>query len=376
MSGPGARRRHQWGRWSPGDAKPTWWPRNEPFPPSDWPRMRVRFMRRMAAFAFVAFLLFAFVVAGFVTLLIGTFGAVTGGGGVGAFVLAAFLVLVISFNVARGIRRLIAPLGDLIDAAERVESGDYSVRVPVRGPRELRALGRAFNEMSAHLESSEAERTRLLADVTHELRTPLTVIQGNIEAIIDEVHPPDAIHLRAILDETQVLSRLIDDLRTVSIADAGALALHREEIEIGRLIRDTAASFDTQATAAGVALTVDADAAGMALVDPIRVREVLNNVVANALRYTPRGGSVVVSAGGDDQRVTVRVRDTGAGIAPDVLPHIFERFTHAADSPGAGLGLAIAKGLVTAHGGEISATSTLGQGTEVRFTLPRQTDAT
>jgi signal transduction histidine kinase len=229
--------------------------------------------------------------------------------------------------------------------------------------------------MSAHLESSESERKRLLADVTHELRTPLAVIQGNIEAIIDEVHPPDADHLRAILDETHVLSRLIDDLRTVSTADAGALALHRDEIEIGRLIRDTVASFDTQATAADVSLKVDADGAGSAMVDPIRVREVLNNVVANALRYTPRGGSVLVGATGDDQRVTVKVRDTGAGIAPDVLPHIFERFTHAPDSPGAGLGLAIAKSLVTAHGGEISATSTLGQGTELRFTIPRAAPA-
>jgi signal transduction histidine kinase len=358
--------------WSRSGQRPPWWPKTEPYPPADWRPLRVRFMRRMAAFALVAFLLFAFVVAAFVTVLIGTFGAVSGGGGVGAFVLAAFLVLVVSFNVARGIRRLIAPLGDLIDAAERVESGDYSVRVPVRGPRELRALGRAFNEMSAHLEGSEAERKRLLADVTHELRTPLTVIQGNIEAIIDEVHPPDAVHLRAILAETQVLSRLIDDLRTVSIADAGALTLHREEIEVGRLIRDTVASFDTQATAAGVTLSVDADGAGIATVDPIRLREVLNNVIANALRYTPRGGSVVVGASGDDQRVTVTVRDTGAGIAPDALPHIFDRFTHAPDSPGAGLGLAIAKSLVTAHGGEISATSTLGQGTELRFTLPRQ----
>jgi len=357
--------------WSRSGQRPRWWPENEPYPPADWRPLRVRFMRRMAAFALVAFLLFAFVVAAFVTLLISTVGAVTGGGGVGAFVLAAFLVLVVSFNVARGIRRLIAPLGDLIDAAERVESGDYSVRVRVRGPRELRALGRAFNEMSAHLEGSEAERKRLLADVTHELRTPLTVIQGNIEAIIDEVHPPDAVHLRAILAETQVLSRLIDDLRTVSIADAGALTLHREEIEVGRLIGDSVASFDTQATAAGVTLSVDADGAGIAMVDPIRLREVLNNVIANALRYTPRGGSVVVGASGDDQRVTVTVRDTGAGIAPDVLPHIFDRFTHAPDSPGAGLGLAIAKSLVTAHGGEISATSTLGQGTEVRFTLPR-----
>ncbi len=332
--------------WSRSGQRPRWWPENEPYPPADWRPLRVRFMRRMAAFALVAFLL-------------------------SAFVLAAFLVLVVSFNVARGIRRLIAPLGDLIDAAERVESGDYSVRVRVRGPRELRALGRAFNEMSAHLEGSQAERKRLLADVTHELRTPLTVIQGNIEAIIDEVHPPDVVHLRAILAETQVLSRLIDDLRTVSIADAGALTLHREEIEVGRLIGDSVASFDTQATAAGVTLSVDADGAGIAMVDPIRLREVLNNVIANALRYTPRGGSVVVGASGDDQRVTVTVRDTGAGIAPDVLPHIFDRFTHAPDSPGAGLGLAIAKSLVTAHGGEISATSTLGQGTEVRFTLPR-----
>jgi signal transduction histidine kinase len=330
-------------------------------------------MRRMAGFAFLAFLVFAFMVASFITLLIGIFGGISGSGAI--VPLAAFVLLAIAFNVARGVRRLIVPLGDLIDAAEKVESGDYSVRVRERGPRELKALSRAFNEMSEHLERSEAERERLLADVTHELRTPLTVIQGNIEAIIDEVHPPDAIHLRAILAETQVLSRLIDDLRTVSIADAGALTLHREEIEIGRLIRDSAASFDTQATAAGVSLSVDADRAGTAMVDPIRVREVLNNVIANALRYTPRGGSVVVGASGDDQRVTVTVRDTGAGIAPDVLPHIFDRFTHAPDSPGAGLGLAIAKSLVTAHGGEISATSTLGQGTEVRFTLPRQTAA-
>jgi signal transduction histidine kinase len=351
--------------------RPRWWPENEAYPPADWRPMRVRFMRRMAGFALVAFLVFAFFVAVFVALLMSTFGAIAGGGGAGAFVLAAFLVLVISFNVARGVRRLIAPLGDLIDAAEKVESGDYSVRVRVRGPRELKALSRAFNEMSEHLEASETERRRLLADVTHELRTPLTVIQGNIEAIIDEVHPPDAEHLRAILNETQVLSRLIDDLRTVSIADAGALTLHREDTDIARLTRDTAASFDSQASAAGVALRVDTDGAGIADVDPIRLREVLNNVIANALRYTPRDGSVLVGASGDDQRVTVTVRDTGAGIAPDVLPHVFERFTHAADSPGAGLGLAIAKSLVTAHGGEISATSTLGQGTEVRFTLPR-----
>jgi two-component system OmpR family sensor kinase/two-component system sensor histidine kinase BaeS len=334
-------------------------------------------MRRFMGFAVVAFIFFTLFMALTAALVLALFNALTAGGTSSPLVLifGVFALLLITSGAARGVRRIVAPLGDLIGAAGKIESGDYSVRVPVRGPRELRALGRAFNQMSAHLESSEAERTRLLADVTHELRTPLTVIQGNIEAIIDEVHPPDAEHLRAILNETQVLSRLIDDLRTVSIADAGALALHREDIDIGRLTRDTAASFDPQATAAGVALRVDTDGAGSAAVDPIRVREVLTNVIANALRYTPRDGSVVVGASGDERRVTVKVRDTGAGIAPDVLPHIFERFTHAPDSPGAGLGLAIAKSLVTAHGGEISATSALGQGTEVRFTLPRAAPA-
>jgi signal transduction histidine kinase len=335
--------------------------------------MRVRFMRRMAAFAFVAFLLFAFVVAAFVTLLIGTFGAVTGGGGVGgvgAFILAAFLVLVISFNVARGVRRLIAPLGDLIDAAERVEAGDYSARVRVRGPRELKALSRAFNEMSEHLERSEAERRRLLADVTHELRTPLTVIQGNIEALIDGVRPTDEAHLRAILEDTHVLARLIDDLRTISVAEAGALPLHREPTDVGELVRDSVASFDSAAAAGGISLRVDAASTGTASIDPVRVREVLTNVIANALRYTPRGGSIVVDARSGDGGVSVTIRDTGAGIAPDVLPHIFERFAHSDDSPGAGLGLAIAKSLVAAHGGTIDARSTLGQGTEIRFTLP------
>ncbi len=147
------RRGPPWMRHGPNWAgqRPPWWPENEPYPPADWRPMRVRFVRRMAAFAFVAFLLFAFLVAGFFALLTTTFGAIAGGGGAGALALAAFLVLVISFNVARGVRRLIAPLGDLIDAAEKVESGDYSVRVRVRGPRELKALSRAFNEMSGHL---------------------------------------------------------------------------------------------------------------------------------------------------------------------------------------------------------------------------------
>lgn len=330
-------------------------------------------MRRAIAFGCMGFLVFAAVVSVFITLLVQALSAAGAAGG-GAFVvvpIALVLMLIVVSSVARAVRRVIVPLGDLIDAAEKVESGDYSVRVRPRGPRELRALSRAFNEMSERLGRSETERTRLLADVTHELRTPLTVMQGNIEALIDGLHQPDEARFRSLLEDTHVLSRLIDDLRTVSLADAGALALHREPTDVAELIRDTVASFGTQADAAGVALRTDLDGDASASVDPVRIREVLTNVIANALRYTPRDGAVTVGLRARDELIEVRVRDTGSGVAPDVLPHMFDRFTHADDSPGAGLGLAIAKGLVVAHGGEIDATSTLGQGTEVRFTLPR-----
>jgi signal transduction histidine kinase len=325
----------------------------------------------MMLFAFLAFMVFSLFIASIVTLLIAVFDNARAGN-LGLLIpVALVFVLILVSTVARGVRRVVVPLGDLVDAAEKIEAGDYSARVKPRGPRELRALSRAFNEMGERLERSETERKRLLADVTHELRTPLTVMQGNIEALIDGLHPPDEARFRSLLEDTHVLSTLIDDLRTVSLADAGALALHREPTDVADLIRDTVGSFGTQADAAGVALRSDLDGDASASVDPVRIREVLTNVIANALRYTPRGGAVTVGLRGRDERLEVRVRDTGSGVAPDVLPHMFDRFTHADDSPGAGLGLAIAKGLVVAHGGDIDATSELGQGTEVRFTLPR-----
>ncbi|HJW49854.1 MAG TPA: ATP-binding protein [Candidatus Limnocylindria bacterium] len=333
--------------------------------------MRGHFMRRFAVFALLAFLFFAFVVAVFVTLL---FSALSNTGpGLGAFapLVAIFALLVVATTVARAIRRVVVPLGDLIEAAESVEAGNYAVRVRPRGPRELRSLAGAFNSMSARLERNEEQRQQLLADVTHELRTPLTVVQGNLEALLDKVYPADAQHLAPILDETKVLSRLVDDLRTLSIAEAGALALHREPTDIGELVTDSVASFRTQADAAGVAL-INETAAGLpqADIDPVRLREVLSNLVSNALRYTARGGSVRVSASAADGRLSVSVRDTGPGIAADALPHVFDRFYKSDESRGAGLGLAIARSLVVAHGGEISATSEPGHGTEMRFTLP------
>lgn len=342
--------------------------------------MRGHFMRRFAVFALLAFLFFAFVVAAFVTLLITAFSGA--GPGFGAFgpIIAVFSLLVVATTVARAIRRVVVPLGDLIDAAEKVEAGNYAVRVRPRGPRELRSLASAFNSMSARLESSEKQRQQLLADVTHELRTPLTVVQGNLEALVDQVYPADAQHLSPILEETRVLSRLVDDLRTLSIAEAGALALHREPTDFVALAQDTLASFRTQADRVGVGLHLSTPLGLLppVNVDPVRTREILTNLITNSLRHTPRGGRITVgidkadavSSASGREHVRVVVRDTGEGIAADALPHVFDRFYKSDESRGAGLGLAIAKSLVIAHGGEISAASEPGQGTEMRFTLP------
>jgi two-component system OmpR family sensor kinase/two-component system sensor histidine kinase BaeS len=274
---------------------------------------------------------------------------------------------------ARSIRRLAAPVGDVIEAVGRVADGDLSARVRERGPREARALARAFNAMTTRLEAGEEQRRRLLADVSHELRTPLSVVQGNLEAIVDGVHPADEAHLAAILDETKVLSRLVEDLRTLSLAESGALALHREAIDVGAIVQETVDSFGLQAEPAGVSLTAPVPSALPEVeADPVRAREILSNLIANALRYTPHGGRVVVEARAEDHGVAIEVRDTGAGIAPDRLGLIFDRFYKSPESRGAGLGLAIAKQLVEAHGGQIVATSVLGEGTTIRFTLPAE----
>ncbi len=357
--------------------RPPWWPEDEAWPPSgggreQWRARRGRFFRRMAFFA-ASFLIFTFGGATFLFwTLASAIGAVNLGDTVrGALLLLLFLGLAGVALTARGVRRFAARLDDVIDAAGRVESGDLSARVAERGPRELRALARAFNSMSERLESAEEQRRRLLADVTHELRTPLTVVQGNLEALLDHVYAADDAHLETILEETRVLSRLIDDLRTLSLAEAGALTLHREPIDLVALASETAASLRPHADHAGVALEVSgATDLPAADADPVRTKEVLANLLTNALRYTPKGGSVRVRVERDGDRIRISVRDTGAGISPDALPHVFDRFYKSDESRGAGLGLAIAKSLVVAHGGEIAAESTVGQGTEMRFTLP------
>ena len=222
----------------------------------------------------------------------------------------------------------------------------------------IRRVGGAFAEQ-------DRLRRQLMADVAHELRTPLAILQGRIEGLLDGVYPRDETRLAELLEETRHLSRLVEDLGTLARADAGALELRKEIVDLDDLIRDVAASLPRPVT-----VEVPADLPAV-VVDPVRIRQVLLNLLANALRYTPAEGVVSIEAEARPQRILIRVRDTGSGIAPEDLPHIFERFQKGSDSRGSGLGLAIARKLVLAHGGDIGIESALGKGTEVTVSLPR-----
>jgi len=275
----------------------------------------------------------------------------------------------------RGFRRLSQPLGDLIEAADRIAEGDYSQRVTVRGPREIRTLLRTFNQMAEHLETSSEQRRIFMADVTHELRTPLTVIQGNLEGMIDDVYPADGNHLKIVLEETQLLGRLVEDLRILALAEGGALQLRKEPTDPAVLSGEIAASFQSQADAMGVTLRVEAEQeAGLLELDGERMRQVLSNLIANALRYTQAGGTVMVRFNmkqrASKQWAQIEVQDSGQGIPEQDLAHVFERFYKRSDSDGMGLGLSIAKTLVEAHGGSIGVVSQPGQGTVFTILLP------
>jgi signal transduction histidine kinase len=279
------------------------------------------------------------------------------------------------FWVGRSLRRMSAPLGDLVDAAGRISEGDYSQQVPERGTPDVRSLVRAFNGMAARLKLTEEQRRDLMADITHELRTPLTVIQGNLEGMVDGVYPADESHIKLALEETHILSRLVDDLRTLALAESGALQLKKETTDLAVLMGETVAAFRAQADAAGVKLDVQTPNEGLLVnIDPERIRQVLANLITNAMRYTERGGLISLKAemsseaGG--KKVVILVKDNGKGISADVLPNVFNRFYKSRDSSGTGLGLPIARHLVEAHGGSISIESEEGKGTSIQISLP------
>ena len=368
--------------------KPPWWPENEEWPPKRWRHMRgTPFFRRMGCF-FLVFNFFAFV--GFLALLrfiLAPFVEIHGVPPleqpwiIFPFGIAGLFILIITvFLAVRSLRRMSRPLDELVEASNKVAEGDFSVRVDVKGPPEVRTLLHGFNSMAERLQENDRQRRNMLADVSHELRTPLTVIQGNLEGILDGLYSVDETRLKSILEETQTLSRLIEDLRTLALAESGALHLKKETTNLAELIRDTVAGFESQAKEKGLSLLMDLGQADEVNVDPHRVREVLSNLISNAVRYTPSQGVVKVglveSGSGPEKEAMIYVQDNGLGIEPADLPHIFERFYKSSDSGGMGLGLSIAKYLVEAHGGRIWAESDIapegetGQGTKISFSLP------
>jgi len=362
--------------------KPGWWPENESWPPVQprWRAMRGRFFRRMGCVIALVNLLAFFVFATVLGLVLNSLGIIhIYYRPLGWIIPVGIVILVLAFGSlvwgGRGLRHISAPFGDLLEAAGRIAEGDYSQRVPERGPSEVRALAHAFNGMAAQLQLTEEQRRDLMADITHELRTPLTVIQGNLEGFLDGVFPPDETRLKSLLEETQILARLVEDLRTLALAESGALQLKKEPTDLALLLGETISAFRTQADAAGVKIDLQAGPEALILtLDPERIRQVLSNLIANALRYTPRDGAIHIryaSLRSDEGKYAeVTVEDSGVGIAPEVLPHIFNRFYKSRDSSGTGLGLPIARHLVEAHGGSITAASQPGHGTTMRIRLP------
>jgi two-component system sensor histidine kinase BaeS len=275
--------------------------------------------------------------------------------------------------------RLTRPVRRLETAAAAVAAGDLARRSGLADRTdELGDLGRSFDGMAAALERAEEDRRRFMQDAVHELRTPLAVIEATTSAILDGVYPHDDEHLGTVRDQARLLSRIVDDLRTISLAEGGHLELRREQVDLGEIIAGVVRDFEARAAAAGVALHVErAPGATRVLVDPDRVRQALAAVLDNAVRHTPAGGRVVVVAReAADQRVRVEVRDTGPGIAPEDLPHVFDRLYQADPARdrrtgSSGLGLAIVRALVEAHGGQVGAGSAPGGGALVWLELPR-----
>jgi signal transduction histidine kinase len=355
------------GGWSRAAQRPHWWPEDEPWPPPKQTDRKRGFLRKVGCFFGV---IFAFMI------VMSFLGALFGGGGRhddgGSFWGFFWLMLIIGggFWVWRTVRHTAAPIADVMSAADRVANGDYSVRVDTRANGEVGRLVESFNAMTTRLETNETQRRNLFADVAHELRTPLSIVRGNAEGMLDGVYPRDDTHLETILDATTVMARLLDDLRTLSQTDTGALRLHKQTTDVAELLDDIRYAFAPRAEAAGVTFVLDAMPLPPLDIDPVRVRQTLENLLDNALRHTPRGGTIRIEARREGSAALFRVADTGQGIAPEALPHVFDRFWKSADSGGSGLGLAIARGLIEAHGGKIRADSVVGRGTVVSFTLP------
>ena len=289
-------------------------------------------------------------------------------------VAGGILALTLAVTVFAGLR-LIRPLRALTGAAQRMEAGEVGMRVKVRGRDEIARLAKAFNDMSASRDKLEETRKAMVSDIAHELRTPLSNIRGWLEATQDGVSKLDDELIASLLEEAGHLQHIVDDLQDLALADAGVLRLHPEPVDLPHLLNQVAAAHTASASAAGVSLSVDVPDLELTA-DPVRLRQAVGNLVSNAVRHTPSGGSVSVRGFADGDDIVIEVSDTGTGIAEEDLPHVFDRFWRAdkartRGAGGSGLGLAIVKKLAEAHGGTVAAASEPGQGSTFTLRLVR-----
>ncbi len=357
-------------KWAHGRAKPDW-----------HHKRRSLFFRLIGVFGFIAL-----PIVGGMAILAFLLTRLFGGNTqtallvwVGGCSLALALPLLAVGLAAQAFRRIATPLANVMAAADAVAEGDFSVRVPEYGPSEFARLGHSFNRMTAELERADQQRRNLTADVAHELRTPLHIIQGNLEGILDGIYEATPEHITATLDETRLLARLVEDLKTLSLAEAGQLPLKKETIMVTELLADINTSFSGQAEAAAIDLQIKTNnisATSTLTADIGRLNQVLGNLLINALRHTPGGGRIILGAEATASGIQLRVQDTGEGIPAEDLPYIFDRFWRGDRSrshgggTGGGLGLAIAKQLIQTHGGKIYAESAPTQGTTFTIELP------
>jgi signal transduction histidine kinase len=286
---------------------------------------------------------------------------------------AATIALVMARFLARGMTQ---PLRDMAAAARRMEAGDYRVRVETRSRDEVGQLAEAFNRMSAELDGLERLRRDLVANVSHELKTPIAALRAHLENVLDGVERPDPETLQVMLGQSERLGRLVDQLLELSRLESGDVPFEREPVDLGSLVEQVLSEIDVARAGLGVALGSRLPANLPPVhADRERIHQVLFNLVDNAVRFTPPGGSVTVSAHRVDGTVEVRVRDTGVGIPAEHLPHVFERFyrvdpARSREDGGTGIGLAIARSVIEAHGGRIRAESEPGRGSTFTFDLP------
>lgn len=278
----------------------------------------------------------------------------------------------------RSLRGIADPLAQVMAAADAVAEGDLSVRVTEVGRGEFRQLAVSFNRMVAELQRADQQRRNLTADVVHELRTPIHVLQGNLEGLLDGVYQPTTEHINLLLDETHHLTRLVEDLRTLTLAEDGQLPLESAPLDTADLLNDATTSFSGQAEAAGIELWVEVEQDDKPLYflgDAWRMDQVLGNLIVNALQHTPTGGSITLRAKHAGEWICIQVVDTGSGIPPEDQPFIFDRFwrgdrSRSRSGGNSGLGLAIARQLIESQGGRIRVESQPRRGATFSIEMP------